>query len=135
MGGFAKAFGRIGKVISKVDPLRGGDKIAEAIGLPTVTGQGDRNIFDMGATEAARQADEARKAQEAAAAEQARIAQQTLAQQQQLQEINKNYATDLSTDNRARVEAGGSAAALDAATNDLKKKQGVGLASTLGINV
>lgn len=46
MGGFnGNAFGAIGKKISKIDPLRGGDKILEMAGLPTLTGQGDKNIL------------------------------------------------------------------------------------------
>lgn len=49
MGGFnGAAFGGIGKKISKIDPLRGGDKILEMAGVPTLTGQGDKNI--LGAT-------------------------------------------------------------------------------------
>lgn len=49
MGGFNGAtFGGIGKKISKIDPLRGGDKILEMAGVPTLTGQGDKNI--LGAT-------------------------------------------------------------------------------------
>lgn len=49
MGGFnGGAFGALGKKISKIDPLRGGDKILESVGVPTLTGQGDKNI--LGAT-------------------------------------------------------------------------------------
>lgn len=46
MGGLnGNAFGALGKKISKIDPLRGGDKILEGIGLPTLTGEGDKNIL------------------------------------------------------------------------------------------
>lgn len=45
MGGAAKAFQNIGKKIKKIDPLRGGDVIIEKAGLPTLTGQGDKNIL------------------------------------------------------------------------------------------
>ncbi len=133
------AIKKIANVVKKIDPLRGGDVLLEKAGLPTLTGEGDKNILDMGQAEAQRQADEARKAQEAAAAEQARIAQQAADNQAKLAEINKNFAAnssaDLTGENRTNIQAGGSAAALDAANNDTLKKKGVGLASTLGINV
>lgn len=45
MGG---AVGKITKVIKKVDPLRGGDKILEAVGLPSFTGEGDKGLFGAG---------------------------------------------------------------------------------------
>lgn len=47
MGGAAKAFGSIGKKIKKIDPLRGGDVILEKAGLPTLTGEGDKNVLGM----------------------------------------------------------------------------------------
>ena len=37
--------GKIGKVLKKVDPLRGGDVLLEKAGLPSFTGEGDKNIF------------------------------------------------------------------------------------------
>lgn len=54
MGGAAKAVQKIGKKIKKIDPLRGGDVIIEKAGLPTLTGQGDKNILGSfgGASEA-----------------------------------------------------------------------------------
>lgn len=45
MGGAAKAVQKFGKKIKKIDPLRGGDVIIEKAGLPTLTGQGDKNIL------------------------------------------------------------------------------------------
>lgn len=46
MGGLnAAAFGGIGKKISKIDPLRGGDKILEMAGVPTLTGSKEKNIL------------------------------------------------------------------------------------------
>lgn len=45
MGGFAGAGGKLGKKLKKIDPLRGGDVILEKAGLPTFTGEGDKNIF------------------------------------------------------------------------------------------
>lgn len=46
MGGLTGGtFGGIGKKIQKLDPLRGGDRILEAAGVPTLTGQGDKSIF------------------------------------------------------------------------------------------
>lgn len=45
MGGASKAFAGIGKKIKKIDPLRGGDVILEKAGLPTLTGQGDKQIL------------------------------------------------------------------------------------------
>lgn len=149
MGGFSKLtskLGGLGKIIQKVDPLRGGDVIAEKIGLPTLTGSGENNILDMGQTAAAEAADDAATAQKNAqdamlqaqkdATDRATaLAAQQAAQSAQLNEINKNYAADLGSENRTNIEAGGTASAVDASTDNLKKKQGVGLASTLGINV
>ena len=45
MGGAAKTFSKIGKKIKKIDPLRGGDKIIEGLGLPTLTGESDKNVL------------------------------------------------------------------------------------------
>lgn len=45
MGGAAKGIGNIVKKIKKVDPLRGGDVLLEKVGLPTLTGTGDKSIF------------------------------------------------------------------------------------------
>ncbi len=46
MGGFAGVGGKIGKFVKKIDPLRGGDVILEKAGLPTFTGQGEKNILN-----------------------------------------------------------------------------------------
>lgn len=127
---------KIVKAIKKVDPLRGGDKVLEAAGLPTMTGEGDKNILDMG------QAAQERAAQEALAAqnEANRIAQEAearrAANEATLQEMNKNYAADLGAQNAPQVVAGGTAAVMDANSEDARKRRtGSGLASTLGINV
>lgn len=46
MGGLnGNAFGGIGKKISKLDPLRGGDVILEKAGVPTLTGDKEKNIL------------------------------------------------------------------------------------------
>jgi hypothetical protein len=136
MGGFGKVASKIGKVIGKIDPLRGGDLIAEKIGLPTFTGQGDKNILDMGATAADQAAADALQAQKDAAAKQAAVDAESARQQALLNEMNKNYATDLTGENRNLVIAGGSADAAAAATDDSKKRRVTsGLSSTLGINV
>lgn len=37
--------GSIGKKLKKLDPLRGGDVLLEKAGLPTFTGEGDKNIM------------------------------------------------------------------------------------------
>jgi hypothetical protein len=50
MGGFAGFGEKIGKKLKKHDPLRGGDVILEKAGLPTFTGEGEKNI--MGVTTA-----------------------------------------------------------------------------------
>lgn len=147
MGSFSGALKKITSVVKKVDPLRGGDVLLEKVGLPTLTGEGDKNILDMGQTAAAKAADDAANAQKQAqdAATQAQkdatdrataLAAQQAAQANALNEINKNYAQDLSTENRAQIEAGGTAAAVSASADLLKKKQATsGLSSTLGINV
>lgn len=46
MGGLnGNAFGALGKKIKKFDPLRGGDVILEKAGLPTLTGDKEKNIL------------------------------------------------------------------------------------------
>lgn len=46
MGGLTgNTFGGIGKKISKIDPLRGGDKLLESAGVPTLTGSKEKNIL------------------------------------------------------------------------------------------
>lgn len=52
MGGAAGGISKIVKKIKKVDPLRGGDKLLEKIGLPTVTGEGGKSLFGGAAPEA-----------------------------------------------------------------------------------
>lgn len=147
MGAFKNVISKATNIIKKVDPLRGGDAILEKIGLPTLTGEGDKNILDMGETAAKKAADDAATAQKEAAdaAAQAQrdaadraaaLAAQQQQQAEQLNAINKNYAADLSTENRTRIEAGGTAADMSASNDLLKKKNAsAGLASTLGINV
>lgn len=131
MGGFSN----IGKTIKKIDPLRGGDVILESAGLPTWTGEGDKNILDMGQAAAKQAAADAAAAQREAT----RVQQETdalrLANEKTLTEINKNMATDLSTENRTQVVAGGTASVMDAASEDARKRRGLGgLSTTLGIN-
>lgn len=46
MGGLAGFGGKIGKAVKKIDPLRGGDVILEKAGLPTFTGEGEKNIMN-----------------------------------------------------------------------------------------
>ena len=135
MANIGKTLAGIGKVIGKLDPLRGGDRIAEMIGLPTVTGQGEKNIFDMGATAAEKAQQDALQAQKDAAAKQAEVDAEAARQQQILNEMNKNYATDLTGENRNLVIAGGSASAAVNADDSKKRRTGTGLSSTLGINV
>lgn len=106
--GSGKKLGKIGKLIKKVDPLRGGDRVLEAVGLPTMTGEGENNILDMGATQAeaaakaqAEQAEAAARTEREAAETQAQAirdqttaSMQSQAQQQQLlqQQMNDNAA-------------------------------------------
>ena len=99
--------------------------------------KGIAKVFTGGGDDGAAAATKAAAdAQDQANAIAAKTASDAAAAQQQLADINKNYATDLSAENRVKVEAGGTAAAVDATTDNLKKKQqGSGLASTLGINV
>jgi hypothetical protein len=45
MAGLSGVGSGLGKKIGKIDPLRGGDAIWEKAGMPSFTGQGDKNIF------------------------------------------------------------------------------------------
>lgn len=46
MGGLTgNTFGGIGKKIKKIDPLRGGDVLLEKAGVPTLTGDKEKNIL------------------------------------------------------------------------------------------
>lgn len=133
-------FSKLGGTISKLDPLRGGDRILEAVGAPTLTGQGDKNILDMGATAAAQaQADAAKAAQEAADAanaQQEATRQQQAADAARLRDINSAAGQDLSKENLSQVVAGGTADIMSADTDLTKKRRSQGgLASTLGLNV
>lgn len=47
MAKLAETGGKWGKKIKKVDPLRGGDAVLEKVGLPTATGQGSDNVFNL----------------------------------------------------------------------------------------
>lgn len=69
-----------------------------------------------------------------AAATQAQVDKDAAANQATLNEINKNYAADLTSENRVKVEAGGTAAVADDSADSLKKRLGTGLSSTLGLN-
>lgn len=105
---------KIKKVWKKIDPLRGGDKLLEKAGLPTIgdfTGEKQR--------EAAAKQHEQQMAMQRSQMQQ---------QQQQLRDQN----TDLSLDNVVDVRAGDSAQGGGAYTR--KKKRG-GVAASLGINV
>lgn len=135
MSGLGKTFSKIGGIIKKVDPLRGGDAILEKIGLPTLTGQGSKNILDMGATAADQAAADALKAQQDAAAKQAAVDAEAARQQGLLNEMNKNYATDLTGENRNLVIAGGSATDAVNTDDSKRRRMGTGLSTTLGINV
>lgn len=139
MGGLGKVFSKIGSVVGKVDPLRGGDAILEKVGLPTLTGQGSNNILDMGATAAQKASDDAAAAAKAAAdqqaAAQAAAAQQAQQQNDLLNAMNKNYATDLTGENKNLVIAGGTADAAVESDDSKKKRTATGLSSSLGINV
>lgn len=135
MSGLGKVASKIGGIIKKVDPLRGGDAILEKIGLPTLTGQGDKNILDMGATAAAQAQADALQAQKDAAAKQAEVDAESARQQAALNEMNQNYAKDLTGENRNLVIAGGSADIAASADDTKKRRTGTGLSSTLGINV
>lgn len=124
-------FGGLGNKIKNIDPLRGGDVILEGAGLPTLTGQGDKNVLDMGQAAAA-------AAAKAAAEAAQKIQLDTLASQKQaadsMANIQKNFGTDLTNENKAQVIAGGTADAVSADSDLKRKRQGTGLASALGIN-
>lgn len=135
MGSLGKTFSKIGSVVGKIDPLRGGDVILEKLGIPTLTGQGDKNIADMGATAAQKAADDAAQAQKDAAAKQAEVDAEQAKQTAILNEMNKNYATDLTGENRNLVIAGGSADVAAQSDDSKRRRTGTGLSSTLGINV
>lgn len=115
--------GKIKKLVSKVNPIAG-----KLLG-------GDKPAAQGGGPEAAAIA-EASAAQVAAQNEANRIAAETARNQQELANMNKNYAADLSTENRAMVEAGGSASDASVENPDQRRRRAsTGLASTLGINV
>jgi hypothetical protein len=44
IGGFGS---KIGKKIGKIDPLRGGDVLWEKAGMPSFTGEGDKNVMTL----------------------------------------------------------------------------------------
>lgn len=75
-------------------------------------------------------------AQQNATAEANRIQQENVAHQKELANINKNMSADLTNDNRALVETAGTAneAGLLDNPDQKRKRDGGGLASTLGIN-
>jgi len=135
MSGLGKTFSRIGGIVGKLDPLRGGDVILEKLGLPTLTGQGEKNILDMGATAAEKAQQDMLAAQKDAADKQAAADAEAAKQQAMLNEMNKNYATDLTGENRNLVIAGGSADIAASQDDSKKRRTGTGLSSTLGINV
>lgn len=130
----------IGKLVKKVtdlDPIAGRttNKITDKLGIPSISGSGSNNLLDMGATAAGQAADAAAAAQQAAAAKQAQVDAAAAQQTALLNEMNKNYATDLTGENKNLVIAGGSADDAVTTTDALKKRPTTGLASTLGINV
>lgn len=49
--------------------------------------------------------------------------------------LSKNFAADLSTENLAQVVAGGSAESISASGGTKKRRPGQGLSSQLGINL
>lgn len=113
-------------------------KVVKGVGSLVGIGGGG----ETGAAAPAAQADapviqQANEAQVQAQNEANRIAAEQAARQQELNTMNKNYAADLSQENRAMVETAGTAneaASLD--NPDQKRRKPVaGLASTLGINV
>lgn len=132
--GSGKALGSIGKIIKKVDPLRGGDVILEGIGLPTLTGSGDKNILDMGQTAAedaakaqaaqalasANQQAEAAAAQAQAIRDQTSASQASAAQQQALLLQQQNDSAANSARNAAlnAQQNAASASAAEAAAQD-----------------
>ena len=104
---------KIKKVWKKIDPLRGGDKLLEKAGLPTIgdfTGE---------------------KQQEAAAKQHEQQMAMQRSQMQQQQQQLRDQNTDLSLDNVVDVRAGDSAQD----SNYTRKKRRGGIAASLGINV
>lgn len=99
------AFGKIGSVASKFDPLRGGDRILESIGLPTLSGQGENNIFDMGQTAQLNAMRDAAEKQAAA-----------IRQQSEQQAASARQAADLTT-RQMRDSAQATAAAQQSSIN------------------
>jgi hypothetical protein len=81
---------------------------------------------------------QANQAQAAAMAESNRIAAEQAQHQQELNNINQNFASNLTADNRPVVQSGGSAADAAATVDNPDQKRRrptAGLSSTLGINV
>ncbi|BAN92344.1 virion structural protein [Ralstonia phage RSB3] len=108
--------------------------VAKAIGLGPSESSGQVGTASGADTKVVQQANEAQvKAQEEAN----RIAAEQAQHQQELNNINKNYAADLTNENRAMVETSGAANESATLMNDdqKKRKPTAGLASTLGINV
>lgn len=79
----------------------------------------------------------AQEAQAKATADANRIAQEQAQHQQELNNMNKNFAANLANQNRAMVEAAGSANDAAAQSNDVlrRRRAQTSLASTLGITV
>lgn len=130
-------FPNIGKTIRKLDPLRAGgaDIVGEKLGLSTATGKGSNNILDMGATAAADAAAQAAADRAMALATQQEADRKRAEQDALLNAMNKNMAQDLKAENRTQVIAGGTAAYADQTAEDIRKRRaGLGLSSTLGIN-
>lgn len=122
--------GKLKKIIKKIDPI--GGKSLEAIGvLP-------KDQAAPGAAAGPTPAEQAALDAQARATEEAnRIAAEQLRYQQELNNMNKNYAADLSNENRAMVETAGTANEAGQLDNPDQKRRRAssGLASTLGINV
>lgn len=114
-------------------------KVVQAVGHVVGIGPSGGGGGQTGTASGADQAtyDQAVQAQTAAQQEANRIAAEQAQHQQELNNMNKNYAADLTNENRAMVETAGSAN--EAATPDnpdqRRRKPPTGLASTLGINV
>lgn len=114
-------------------------KVVQAVGHVVGIGPSGGGSGATGTPSGADQAtvDQAAQAQAAAQEEANRIAAEQAQHQQELNNMNKNYAADLTNENRAMVETAGSAN--EAATLDnpdrKRRKPTAGLASTLGINV
>lgn len=105
---------KIKKVWKKIDPLRGGDKLLEKVGLPTIgdfTGE---------------------KKQEAAAKQHEQQMAMQRSQMQQQQQQLRDQNTDLSLENVVDVRAGDAA---QSQGTGLKKRKRGALSSALGINV